>query len=74
MIKSEQKATGYWFVVVDTAYKLINRQINRNVFLREGTWGGRLNQEFGHRGKHKGVKNVCSVTYMFDWNITFRLL
>ena len=37
MIKSEQKATGYWFVVVDTAYKLINRQINRNVFLREGT-------------------------------------
>ena len=55
MIKSEQKTTGYWFVAVDMAYEFNNRQINRKAFLPERTWGGRLNQEFGHRGKHKGV-------------------
>ena len=53
--EAEQKTTGYWFVVVDMAYEFNNRQINRKAFLPERTWGGRLNQEFGHRGKHKGV-------------------
>ena len=50
MIKSEQKATGYWFVVVDMAYEFNNRQIHRKAFLPERTWGGGLNHEVEDSG------------------------